>query len=239
MKSIIVSQDFVPGKCRRGCRTSFLQLGCYAVAISLHYTTHFVLIQFIRLPCVPCRGESGWCLDMTSTHGAWRHAEVQFLLPGACLSCLQDLWRTNTLAVFCLLGPNTILCHPGHSSVGRASDCRLLQQSDGPWFDSGWPDLPNYFLNAKSWCTSQVANSSKCYRGFIRQIPQRPGYGKNMRQQVWFTYTLWDTQPSNRQWRLVSCYEVARIRFDFTALHQHLHSFDVALIVNYSFRSSL
>lgn len=28
----------------------------------------------------------------------------------------------------------------GHSSVGRASDCRALQQSDGPWFDSGWPD---------------------------------------------------------------------------------------------------
>ena len=30
---------------------------------------------------------------------------------------------------------------PGYSSVGRASDCRHLQQSDGPWFDSGWPDL--------------------------------------------------------------------------------------------------
>ena len=29
----------------------------------------------------------------------------------------------------------------GYSSVGRASDCRMLQQSDGPWFDSGWPDL--------------------------------------------------------------------------------------------------
>ena len=29
----------------------------------------------------------------------------------------------------------------GHSSVGRASDCRFLQLSDGPWFDSGWPDL--------------------------------------------------------------------------------------------------
>ena len=28
-----------------------------------------------------------------------------------------------------------------YSSVGRASDCRSLQQSDGPWFDSGWPDL--------------------------------------------------------------------------------------------------
>ena len=31
--------------------------------------------------------------------------------------------------------------HAGYSSVGRASDCRRLQQSDGPWFDSGWPDL--------------------------------------------------------------------------------------------------
>ena len=29
----------------------------------------------------------------------------------------------------------------GYSSVGRASDCRVLQQSDGPWFDSGWPDF--------------------------------------------------------------------------------------------------
>ena len=29
----------------------------------------------------------------------------------------------------------------GHSSVGRASDCRFMQQSDGPWFDSGWPDV--------------------------------------------------------------------------------------------------
>ena len=29
----------------------------------------------------------------------------------------------------------------GYSSVGRASDCRLLQISDGPWFDSGWPDF--------------------------------------------------------------------------------------------------
>ena len=29
----------------------------------------------------------------------------------------------------------------GDSSVGRASDCRSLQLSDGPWFDSGSPDL--------------------------------------------------------------------------------------------------
>jgi hypothetical protein len=29
----------------------------------------------------------------------------------------------------------------GYSSVGRASDCRTSQQSDGPWFDSAWPDI--------------------------------------------------------------------------------------------------
>ena len=29
------------------------------------------------------RGESGWCSDVTSTHGAWRHAGVRFLLSGA------------------------------------------------------------------------------------------------------------------------------------------------------------
>ena len=28
------------------------------------------------------RGESGWCSDVTSTHGAWRHAGVRFLLFG-------------------------------------------------------------------------------------------------------------------------------------------------------------
>ena len=28
------------------------------------------------------RGESGWCSDVTSTHGAWRHAGVRFLLSG-------------------------------------------------------------------------------------------------------------------------------------------------------------
>jgi hypothetical protein len=34
-----------------------------------------------------------------------------------------------------------ISVNSGYSSVGRASDCRLLQQSDDPWFDSGWPDF--------------------------------------------------------------------------------------------------
>ena len=36
--------------------------------------------------------------------------------------------------------------HSGYSSVGRASDCRLTQQSDGPWFDSGWPEFPRLAL---------------------------------------------------------------------------------------------
>ncbi len=36
--------------------------------------------------------------------------------------------------------------HAGYSSVGRASDGRRLQQSDGPWFDSGWPDSLRHAL---------------------------------------------------------------------------------------------
>ena len=36
----------------------------------------------------------------------------------------------------------------GYSSVGRASDCRVLQQSDGPWFDSGWPDFRDIIFGA-------------------------------------------------------------------------------------------
>ena len=43
-----------------------------------------------------------------------------------------------------------------YSSVGRASDCRSLQQSDGPWFDSGWPD----FLHARA-CDSKPASKNR------------------------------------------------------------------------------
>ena len=39
------------------------------------------------------RGESGWCSDMTSTHGAWRHAGVRFLLFG---DALIILWLVST-----------------------------------------------------------------------------------------------------------------------------------------------
>ena len=35
-----------------------------------------------RVAAQGCRGESGWCSDMTSTHGVWRHAGVRFLLSG-------------------------------------------------------------------------------------------------------------------------------------------------------------
>ena len=38
------------------------------------------------------RGESGWCSDMTSTHGAWRHAGVRFLLSGECICFDTTLW---------------------------------------------------------------------------------------------------------------------------------------------------
>ena len=51
----------------------------------------------------------------------------------------------------------------GYSSVGRASDCRSLQQSDGPWFDSGWPDF------VLTWGATEVdqARSGAARAGFV------------------------------------------------------------------------
>ena len=44
----------------------------------------------------------------------------------------------------------------GYSSVGRASDCRPLQQSNGPWFDSGWPDIRHARLKRRGLCNSHT-----------------------------------------------------------------------------------
>ena len=65
-------------------------------------------------------------------------------------------------------------CQSGYSSVGRASDCRLLQASDGPWFDSGWPDLLFKALSrtivaiaafAAAPCDSKASSMMLCARG--------------------------------------------------------------------------
>ena len=75
----------------------------------------------------------------------------------------------------------------GYSSVGRASDCRHMQQSDGPWFDSGWPDFfrtlskPNHIRSDKAFeClkgpqtvqtnTPPNRHSFKAFSTYIRQI---------------------------------------------------------------------
>ena len=46
-----------------------------------HYTTTADGVRKHETPNL-CHswGESGWCSDETSTHGAWRHAGVRFLL---------------------------------------------------------------------------------------------------------------------------------------------------------------
>ena len=53
----------------------------------------------------------------------------------ACLPCACDT-PTCLPPATCETSPWWI-CHPGDSSVGRASDCRYLQQSDGPWLIPG------------------------------------------------------------------------------------------------------
>ena len=57
------------------------------------------------------------------------------------------LWLTQTVHALrseCALTADT----SGDSSVGRASDCRMLQLSDGPWFDSGSPDFQESSLTS-------------------------------------------------------------------------------------------
>ena len=49
----------------------------------------------------------------------------------------------------------------GYSSVGRASDCRTSQESDGPWFDSGWPDFLGRFPSGHASLSVGRASSSQ------------------------------------------------------------------------------
>ena len=76
------------------------------------------------------RGESGWCLDMTSTHAAWRHVRVRFLLPGglqhSMYTCANGLL---TLDPAVPLRPQ--LCPwppPGQQASGAAGVCKCTQR---------------------------------------------------------------------------------------------------------------
>ena len=86
------------------------------------------------------RGESGWCLDMTSNHGAWRHAGVRFLLSGAlcskagahAFSASVAEWAATVrlvLAVVCSILPGALggcaLCVRGAGRTGGSADSRV------------------------------------------------------------------------------------------------------------------
>ena len=81
---------------------------------------------------------AGWLVGLTS-----RHLLVG-LQGGNVFGWSGGAWSTRMpWARLCMLQDEAPLAssQAGYSSVGRASECRNLQQSDGPWFDSGWPDL--------------------------------------------------------------------------------------------------
>ena len=66
------------------------------------------------------RGESGWCSDMTSTHGAWRHAGTRFLLSGGlrfshCSRSMRGACNVATLHQPC---PCSIAAAPTHNTAG-------------------------------------------------------------------------------------------------------------------------
>ena len=109
-----------------------------------------------------CYAESVWRSLEPSVKcgrsGSTPPSQCRFLRPTlSCLGCGPSLYICAFTTVPQVQGLHsqphihtqrtliTSLCHTsaisGYSSVGRASDCRPLQQSDGPWFDSGWPDI--------------------------------------------------------------------------------------------------
>ena len=57
------------------------------------------------------------------------------------VACLRQTRQRKSKQVAYKDASRASLKQAGYSSVGRASDCRLLQPSDGHWFDSGWPDF--------------------------------------------------------------------------------------------------
>ena len=61
-----------------------------------------------------CRSESGWCSDVTSTHGAWRHAGVRFLLSGVFQRAPAYLFRRLPLhfRIFALATPSPSTSDP-------------------------------------------------------------------------------------------------------------------------------
>ena len=107
----------------------------------------------------------GHVQDIQRGHGlgfrpdsAWARGE---LTPGGVLS-----------DVVCMLNWRTPLGHQaGYSSVGRASDCRFSQQSDGPWFDSGWPDGET-FSAARPGCSLPGSNvKERTTHAQMRRVP--------------------------------------------------------------------
>ena len=65
----------------------------------------FVIFWFQK-----CRGDSGWCLDVTSTHGAWRQAGVRFLLRGDITAVHARVCNSKDVVFFMLID---ISCHLG------------------------------------------------------------------------------------------------------------------------------
>ena len=87
----------------------------------------------------------------THVYGREQVGAAACLQRSAKASCAM---RLEALCGGCMAQVRQHSGHAGYSSVGRASDCRCLQQSDGPWFDFGWPDVFEAFVQSKAFSSS-------------------------------------------------------------------------------------
>ena len=105
------------------------------------------LCRFRAASTPESRGESGWCSDVTSTHGAWEHAGVRFLLSGvtgdrtwavsrgeACDGCCGRK-RTGTCKLACTavqMCTHTHARHTTHAHTHSHTHARMLTHTHKP-----------------------------------------------------------------------------------------------------------
>ena len=85
------------------------------------------------------RGESGWCSDVTSTHGAWRHAGVRFLL--------------RRVVHLCCLGTHALCC------ATHALCCASEASTSAPQLCSRDPSVAVLALVGRSLSRGQLMRS--------------------------------------------------------------------------------
>ena len=71
--------------------------------------------------CWVSQRDSGWCPDMSSTHGVWRHTEVRFLLTGDWIEYSLVGWSGRPITVRSVVQARVGPLPPSHGAPATAN----------------------------------------------------------------------------------------------------------------------